>query len=234
MTFTAVARCPRTGMLGVGMTTRAPAVGNRCPVVRPGYGAASVQLIADPRLTMLCGRLLDLGYSAGKVLAELQASDRHIVRRQIGIVDSYGNTAAFSGPTNNSYSGHIEGRQWVAMGNAVVSEAVVRAIADSLADTEHEELWERLMRAVEAGGSAGGQAEGQNSAALLVYGAESFALVDLRVDLHAGPIAELRRIYDWFRPLIPYYQERVLDPYIIREDRWRDAKLAEASGPRGG
>jgi uncharacterized Ntn-hydrolase superfamily protein len=97
MTFTAVARCPRTGRLGVGMATRAPAVGNRCPIVRPGYGAASVQLIADPRQTMLCGRLLDLGYSATKVLAELEASDPHIVRRQIGIVDSYGNTAAFSG-----------------------------------------------------------------------------------------------------------------------------------------
>ncbi len=88
MTFTAVARCPRTGRLGVGMATRAPAVGNRCPIVRPGYGAASVQLIADPRQTMLCGRLLDLGYLATKVLAELQASDPHIVRRQIGIVDS--------------------------------------------------------------------------------------------------------------------------------------------------
>jgi uncharacterized Ntn-hydrolase superfamily protein len=227
MTFTAVARCPRTGRLGVGMATRAPAVGNRCPIVRPGYGAASVQLIADPRQTMLCGRLLDLGYSATKVLAELEASDPHIVRRQIGIVDSYGNTAAFSGPTNNSYSGHFMGRQWVAMGNAVVSEAVVKAMADSLAGSEDEELWERLMRAVEAGGEAGGQAEGQRSAALLVFGAEPFALIDLRVDFHPEPIGELRRIYDWFRPLVPYYRERVLDPYIIREDVWRENALAE-------
>ena len=51
MTFTAVARCPRTRRLGVGMATRAPAVGNRCPIVRPGYGAASVQLIAEARAT---------------------------------------------------------------------------------------------------------------------------------------------------------------------------------------
>jgi len=162
-----------------------------------------------------------------EVLAELEASDPHIVRRQIGIVDSYGNTAAFSGPTSNGYSGHFMGRQWVAMGNAVVSEAVVKAIAASLESSEDEELWERLMRAVEAGGKAGGQAEGQRSAALLVFGAEPFALVDLRVDFHPEPIGELRRIYDWFRPLVPYYQERVLDPYIIREDIWREKKLAE-------
>ena len=226
MTFTAVARCPRNGMLGVAMATRAPAVGNRCPIVRPNFGAASVQLIADPRQTMLCGRLLDLGYSARKMLAELQASDPHITRRQIGIVDSYGNTAAFSGPTSNGFSGHLQGRQWVAMGNAVVSEAVVQAIATSLEGSEEEELWERLMWAIESGGHAGGQEEGQNSAALLVYGADPFALLDLRVDLHPEPIGELRRIYEWFRPLIPYYQERVYNPYIEREDRWRDAKLA--------
>lgn len=230
MTFTAVARCHRTGRLGVAMATRAPSVGNRCPVVRPGFGAASVQLIADPRLTMLCGRLLDLGFSAGKVLAELQASDPHIQRRQIGIVDSYGNTAAFSGPTANGFSGHVTGAQWVAMGNAVRSEAVVSAMGCSLADTEAEELWERLMRAVEAGGAAGGQEEGQNSACILVFGAEPFALLDLRVDLHPQPIAELRRIYDWHRPLIPYYQLRVQDPSIIREDRWREAALAAHGG----
>src|ERR1700738_4203052 len=122
MTFTVVARCQRTGMLGVASATRAPAVGNRCPIVQPGYGVASVQLIADPRQTALCGRLMAMGYSAGKVLAELQASDPHIGRRQIGIVDSYGNTAAFSGETKGSFSGHVLGEQFVAMGNGVVSE----------------------------------------------------------------------------------------------------------------
>ena len=143
MTFTTVVRCPRTGRLGVGMATRAPAVGNRCPVVVPMFGAASVQLIADPRLTQLCGRLIQTGYSASRVLAELQASDKHIVRRQIGIVDSYGNTAAYSGPTQGSYSGHVEGKQWVAMGNAVVSEAVVKAMAEALEKSESEEIWDR-------------------------------------------------------------------------------------------
>jgi uncharacterized Ntn-hydrolase superfamily protein len=216
MTFTAVARCPRTGRLGVGMATRAPAVGNRCPIVRPGYGAASVQLIADPRQTMLCGRLLDLGYSEPRCWPSSRPATRISCDDRSGSRDSYGNTAAFSGPTSNGYSGHFMGRQWVAMGNAVVSEAVVKAMADSLAGSEDEELWERLMCAVEAGGKAGGKAEGQRSAALLVFGAEPFALVDLRVDFHPEPIGELRRIYDWFRPLLPYYQERVLDPYIIR------------------
>ncbi|HUA76486.1 MAG TPA: DUF1028 domain-containing protein, partial [Acetobacteraceae bacterium] len=212
MTFTAVARCPRTGMLGVAMATRAVAVGSRCPVVVPGYGAASVQLIADPRKAQLCGRLLALGYSAPKVLAELRASDPHIGRRQIGIVDSYGNAAAFSGETKGGYSGHVLGRQFVAMGNAVVSAGVVEAIAASLeagpGASEGADLCDRLIAAVEAGAQAGGQAEGQRSAAILVFDTEPFAHLDLRVDLHDDPVAELRRIYDRLKPLIPYFRQR--------------------------
>jgi uncharacterized Ntn-hydrolase superfamily protein len=222
MTFTAVARCPRSRKLGVAMATRAPAVGNRCPIVRPGFGAASVQLIADPRQTALCGRLLDLGYSATKVLAELQASDPHIGRRQIGIVDSYGNTAAFSGETKGSYSGHVRGKQFVTMGNAVISESVVTAMAAAMEATEGADLPDRLMAAIEAGGNTGGQKEGQFSAAILVYDTETFPDIDLRVDYHMSPIAELRRIYDWFKPLVPYYRLRPYDPYMLRDDQWRD------------
>ncbi len=226
MTFTAVARCPRTGMLGVAMATRAVAVGSRCPVVVAGYGAASVQLIADPRQTQLCGRLLALGYSATKVLAELVASDPHIGRRQIGIVDSYGNAAASSGETKGGYSGHVLGRESVAMGNAVVAEGVVRAIAGSLEASEHEDLCERLLAAVEAGARAGGQAEGQRSAAILVFDTEPFAHLDLRVDLHDDPLAELRRIYDRLKPLIPYFRRRPYDPAIARDDRWLASQAA--------
>jgi len=216
------------------MATRAVAVGSRCPVVVPGYGAASVQLIADPRQTQLCGRLLALGYSAKKVLAELAASDPHIGRRQIGIVDSYGNTAAFSGETKGSYSGHLLGRQFVAMGNAVVSEGVVQAIAGSLTAREGDDICERLLAAVEAGVHAGGQAEGQRSAAILVFDTEPFAHLDLRVDLHDEPVAELRRIYDRLKPLIPYFRLRPYDPAIARDDRWLAAQSKEARGAVSG
>jgi len=226
MTYTVVARCPRTKKLGVAMATRAPAVGNRCPIVRPRMGAASVQLIADPRQTMLAGRLIDLGYSAPKILDELKASDPHIRQRQIGVVDSFGNTAAFSAPADPGFSGHVEGEGWVAMGNAVVSGDVVEAMAESMRTTAEDDFSDRLVAAIEAGTAAGGQREGQFSAAILVFGDEPFAEVDLRVDFHEGAVAELRRIYDWYRPLFPYYIQRSYDPYIEREDRYRDAVLS--------
>jgi uncharacterized Ntn-hydrolase superfamily protein len=226
VTFATIALCRRTKKLGVGIATHAPAVGNRCPVVRPRMGAASVQLIADPRQTQLVARLLDLGYSAPKVLQEVQASDPFIKRRQIGIVDSYGNTAAYSGPLDGKHSLHIEGDAFVSMGNGVVSEAVIQAMADAMSSSAEGELSDRLMASIEAGAQAGGQAEGQYSAALLVYGDEPFAELDLRVDYTEGAVTELRRIYDWFRPLVPYYLQRPHDPYLPREDRWRETELA--------
>jgi uncharacterized Ntn-hydrolase superfamily protein len=230
MTFTVVARCPRTGQLGVAMATRAPAVGNRCPVVIPGYGAGAVQLIADPRLTQLCGRLIAGGLSAAQVVEQLHANDPRSDRRQVGVVDAYGRTAAWSATGASGFSGHIMGEQFVAMGNAVVSARVVEAMAEIMATTASDTLSDRLLRAVEAGGEAGGQAEGQFSACILVFGHEPFALLDLRVDFRPGAISELRRIYDWFRPLIPYYQRRVHDPDIVREDHWREAALGADPG----
>jgi uncharacterized Ntn-hydrolase superfamily protein len=78
-----------------------------------------------------------------------------------------------------------------------------------------EELEERLLRAVEAGRDAGGQEEGQTSCALVVYDKHEFPIVNLRVDVSAEPVAEMRRIFDWLKPLIPYYVQRTLDPSSV-------------------
>jgi len=75
---------------------------------------------------------------------------------------------------------------------------------------------ERLLRAIEAGRDAGGQEEGQTSAGMLVFGGETYSRCDLRVDIAEEPIAELRRIYDWYKPLIPYYEERARNPLVPR------------------
>ncbi len=223
MTFTVVARCPRTRMLGVAMATRSIAVGNRCPVVVPRMGAGAVQAVADPRLTLTCHRLIAQGWHAPKVVAELADSDPRRGTRQIGVVDIYGHAAAFTGEQNHFYAGHITGDGWLAMANAVVSESVVQAMAEAVSD-EGPALEERLMRGIEAGGRAGGQKEGQNSAAILVYADEPFSYMDLRSDLHDEPIADLRRIFDRIAPLGPYFQERPYNPGIGRDDHWLQAR----------
>jgi uncharacterized Ntn-hydrolase superfamily protein len=45
-----------------------------------------------------------------------------------------------------------------------------------------------------AGEAAGGDKRGRQSAALRIFGTEEYPLLDLRVDDHADPLAELARL----------------------------------------
>lgn len=214
-TFSLVGRCARTGMMGISITTSSITVGSRCPYVTPLVGAISTQSLTDPRLGPFALRLMETGYSAARALHELEASDPHIERRQLGLVDGDGNSAAHTGSANRDWSGHITKRNYVAMGNGLVGEQVVQAMAKAFEESEPENLEERLMRAVEAGQEAGGEKQDstpQHSAALLVYGSLSYPRVDLRVDEHPKPLVELRRILEVYKPNIDYFSLRASDP----------------------
>ena len=214
-TFTIVGRCQRTGMLGVAITTSDIAVGSRCPYVKPLVGAVSTQAYTDPRLGPFALRLLETGYSCSAALQQVEASDPHIELRQLGLVDRDGNSAARTGSLNKPWAGHIANRDYVAMGNALAGEQVVQAIATAYEQWETEDLAERLMRAIEAGQEAGGEASDftpYHSAALLVWASQSFPRIDLRVDEHATPLVELRRIYEIYKPRIDYFALRASDP----------------------
>lgn len=221
MTYSISARCPRTGEYGVGIATYSPNVGVRCPVVVPGRGAGSMQAVANPLLLPMARRLMEQGFSAEKIVAELQSADPFPQSRQLAVVDVYGRAHAFTGEKNPKWCGHVTGDGYAVAGNVLAGEQVVKAMAKAFEDSASEPLAERLVRSVEAGRDAGGQPEEQNSAALLVYGQHPFPIVDLRVDLHDTPEAELRRLWDWFRPMVPYYVERALSPAVPRWWQWR-------------
>src|ERR671915_2553096 len=89
-TFSIVARCPRTRMFGVGIATSSIAVAARCMYAKAGVGAIATQASTDPRLGITGIKLLEMGFSAPKVLAELMASDPFIDKRQISVVDKDG------------------------------------------------------------------------------------------------------------------------------------------------
>ena len=173
-----------------------------------------MQAIAEPRLGILGLRLLEGGYSPRKIISEIITSDDWPAKRQIGIVDIDGRSAAFTGDANAEWAGQLNGLNYVAMGNLLRGPEVVAAIAEVFLESESEELEERLVRAIEAGRDAGGQEEGQTSASLLTFGKETFSRCDLRSDISQEPVADLRRIYDWYKPLIPYFLERASDPML--------------------
>jgi uncharacterized Ntn-hydrolase superfamily protein len=222
MTFQIAGRCAQTGRFGVAIATRPIAVGARCPFFAPNHGVVVTMAYTDPRLGPLGTRLLAMGYSARKVLAELEASDPYIEHRQLCVIDRDGNAVARTGKHNKVWSGACVERDLVAMGNNLTSEKTASAMHASWTRSAGAPLEERLLGALEAGRDAGGQNGGQHSAALIVYGEHVYPYVDLRVDEHAEPIGELRRVYRAFKPLIPFYWARPgADPVALgREREW--------------
>lgn len=222
MTFQIAGRCERTGRFGVAIATRPIAVGARCPFFAPGHGVVVTMAFTNPRLGPLGTNLLRLGYSAPKVLAEIAASDPYIEHRQLCVIDRDGNAVARTGAENKVWSGAFTARNVVAMGNNLTSEKTASVMFDLWSRSDGQPLEERLLAALEAGRDAGGQNGGQHSAALVVYGTEINAYIDLRVDEHDEPIGELRRVYEAFKPLVPYYYVRPgSDPAQLgREPEW--------------
>ena len=220
-TFTIIGRCERTGMLGVCLATSEIATGSRGPQVKARVGAVSTQAHTNPRLGKLAINLLEIGFSAPKVVEEVRSSDLYIEHRQIGVVDRDGNSAVYTGKDNSDWKGSIAKKNFIAMGNYLANEKVVEEMARAFESSVDEYLEERLMRAIEAGRDAGGQKNGQqNTAALIVCDWDILPRVDLRVDWSDGDaIAELRSLLEMYKPLIPFYSLRLKDPTI---GGWRD------------
>ncbi len=221
-TFTILGRCKRTGALGVATSTGEMAVGSRVPFVRTGVGAVATQALTDPRHGPKGIALLEEGLSAADVVERLSASDPHIEARQIAVVDSQGRTAARTGGENRDWKGHHEGDQFIAMGNRLTSAATVDAMVAAFGGSADEALEDRLLRAIEAGRDAGGQHGGQRSAAIKVCDDLDYPIVDLRADDYDEPVAELRRLFDTYKPRIPYYRVRAADPSIGPFYLWKE------------
>jgi uncharacterized Ntn-hydrolase superfamily protein len=204
-TFSISARCARTGMLGVAVSTAVPGVGGICPFVRSQVGAISTQSWVNPYLGMDGLQFLAQGMSAHETLDKLIADDPGRDVRQIGVVDNKGASAAWSGAQCTTWFGHITGTNFSVQGNMLVGERTVQTMAEAFTRTEGLSLPERLVSVLEAGQSAGGDKRGRQSAAILVHHQEEYPYLSLRVDEHAYPVAELRRIFEIARhQLLPF------------------------------
>jgi len=194
-TFSIVAQCPRTGMVGVAVCTAVPAVGALCPFVQSGVGAIATQSFVNPYLGIDGLTLLEKGLSAEATVVQLLASDPGRELRQLSIVDRTGQAAAFTGASCLAWCGHHVGDGYAVAANMMVDDTTVSAMAQAFEDTESATLPERLLKALEAGDATGGDYRGRQSAALLVSHTEAYPHRSLRVDEHRTPVAELRRIF---------------------------------------
>jgi len=212
MTFSIAGRCARTGMLGAVVTTSSMAVGGRCAYARPRIGAVLTQHRTDPRLGPKMLEGLQSGAPPDAVLHALEAGDPNLRWRQLAAIAADGKAAFFNGSKITSIAKGRVGRDCVAIGNILRTTDVVDAMVETFEANEAETLAERLVRAIEAGLAAGGELRQVKSAGLLVVHRESFPYVDLRVDLSAQPLSELRFLWELYRPEAETYVVRAVDP----------------------
>ncbi|MCH7998225.1 MAG: DUF1028 domain-containing protein [Chloroflexi bacterium] len=212
MTFSIVARCPRTGMLGVATSSKALAAGGMVPYCRAGVGAIASQSFVNPYLGIDGLTLLEQGLASARALERLVESDRGRDLRQVAIVDRDGHTAAYTGDKCIPWAGALEGRGHVCLGNILAGEDVTKAMGHAFETSDNETLPERLLRALEAGQDAGGDRRGRQSAGMYVVHTEEYPYCDLRVDDHPDPIPELRRVFEVFQreeaPFLPIMPRR--------------------------
>ena len=212
MTFSLVGRCVRTGQLGAIVTTSAIAVGARCPSARAGVGAALTQHRTDPRLGPLALDLLAQGASAPEALQAVVDGTPHRHWRQLALIDAAGRTAVYSGANVRGEKGEAQGRDCAAIANIVRSAAIPGVMVGTFEKSPDLPLARRLLDALAAGEAAGGERQPVTSAALLVVDRDTFPYVDLRVDDHGQPIAELARLWRLYQPEANAYVVRAIDP----------------------
>jgi uncharacterized Ntn-hydrolase superfamily protein len=200
-TYSIVACDVPAGQWGVAVQSKFLAVGSVVPWAEPQVGAIATQSYANPRYGPDGLALLREGRTAEEVVEALTAADNGRDERQVGIVDREGRAATFTGDDCHEWAGGRTGDCYAAQGNILVSAATVDALAVTFESNAHLELGQRLIECLAAAQAAGGDRRGQQSASLLVvekdagYAKLSDTVIDLRVDDHQRPIAELRRLF---------------------------------------
>lgn len=212
MTFAVAALCRRTGRMGAAITTSSPAVGSRCPWARARVGVVLSQNITDPRLGPRGLDLMAGGLAAEAALDALIADAPHLDHRQLALLDAEGGAATFSGKQTLGTNASQTGADCVAAGNLLATPEVPRAMVASFEASGEMALADRLVAALGDGLAAGGEMGEVKSAALLVVAEQSWPYVDLRVDWHDEPVAELARLWQIYEPQAEAYVTRALDP----------------------
>jgi uncharacterized Ntn-hydrolase superfamily protein len=194
MTWSIIARDDSTGQIGIAVATRFFAVGARVPHIAAGIGGIATQALVNPYYGIDGLKLLREGRKPRDIVETLIAADSGHESRQLHIMDASGEIAAFTGRDCVDWCGHIEGNGFSIAGNMLAGARVLDDTAKSYIAGEKLPFAQRLIAAMRSGEAAGGDKRGKQSAALLIYGAEEWSDLNLRVDDHTDPLIELERL----------------------------------------
>lgn len=194
MTWSIIARDPLTGQIGIAVATKFFAVGALVPHIAPMIGGVATQALVNPYYGIDGVKLLREGKAPRDIIATLIAADDGRESRQLHIMDANGRIAAHTGRECVDWCGHVAGNGFSLAGNMLAGPRVLDDTAAAYATNERLPFAQRLIAAMKAGEAAGGDKRGRQSAALRIHGGEEWSNLDLRVDDHSDPLAELERL----------------------------------------
>ncbi len=205
MTWSILAR-DSEGRFGIAIASRFFAVGALCIHAKAGIGALSTQALMNPLYGPRGLLLLAEGRRAAEVVATLTGADEGAAQRQLHVLPAHGAGAAHTGAACVDWCGHVMRPDFSVAGNMLAGPRVVEATAEAFERHAALPLAERLIEAMAAGEAAGGDRRGRQSIALRIQGPEDYPELDLRVDDHEDPLAELRRLHakslERFQPFV--------------------------------
>lgn len=211
MTFSIIARCNKTGQFGGAVCSSSPAVAARCIQAKAGVGVATSQNITDPYLANILLDMTKYDLAPEDSIAELVKNTDFIEYRQLSVINSDEQPAAFSGKFTLGVHSQCVGEHAVGAGNLLENEDVPKAMVNAFAESAGS-LAERLMVALKAGLAQGGEAGPVHSAGLLVVDKLEWPVINLRVDWSDTPIEDLYQLWKVYEPQVEDYIVRALNP----------------------
>jgi uncharacterized Ntn-hydrolase superfamily protein len=194
MTWSIIAR-DASGAVGVAIASRFFALGALCPWAASGVGAVATQALCNPLFGPAALDAMRRGDAPDVIVDELTRADPGREQRQLHLIDARGRIGQHTGSECIDWCGHRSGAGYSVAGNMLRGPEVLAATAERYEAEGETTFALRLLRALREGDAAGGDKRGKQAAALLVFTTEVYPALDLRVDDHDEPLAELERLY---------------------------------------
>ncbi|SHG75393.1 Uncharacterized conserved protein, Ntn-hydrolase superfamily [Salegentibacter echinorum] len=199
-TYSIVAKDAKTGEMAVGVQSHWFSVGPLVAWGKSGIGVIATQSFVNPSFGPEGLMLLEEGNNAEEVVETLINNDEGRDFRQLAVLASSGENAAYTGKNCVEAASHITGDNFSVQANMMLNDNVVPAMAAAFKENSNLPLAERVVKVLEAAQNAGGDIRGRQSAALIVVGKDKVEAswkdkkIDLRVDDHKNPVQELARL----------------------------------------
>lgn len=206
MTWSIVARDSASGALGIAVASRFFAVGSLVPYVRHNVAIAS-QAFVNPMWGIEGVERLYHGENGKTVMEDFIARDEGRAIRQAHLIDAQGKSVAHTGAHCIDWAGHVIADGVSVAGNMLAGPRVVQDSLDVYLANSQRDFSERLLMAMEAGEAAGGDKRGKQAAAMRIHCSQDYPQLDLRVDDHADPLKELRRLHAVAQERLVHFSE---------------------------